>query len=133
MRKRSKGSWRPLVQALPMLVTGYLAVILICAVVFAAVEGKPIGVGLWWSFVTAMTIGYGDVFPVTTAGKIVAVALMHAVPLFLVPLITAKMAAKMIVDSDAFTHAEQEEIKQTLARIEARLDAGFGTHFEAGR
>jgi voltage-gated potassium channel len=104
-----------------MLVTGYLAIILICAVLFAVIEGKPIGVGIWWSFVTAMTIGYGDVFPVTTAGKIVAVGLMHAVPLFLVPLITAKMAAKMIVDSDAFTHAEQEEIKQTLARIEAQL------------
>ena len=54
-------------------------------------------------------------------GKIVAVALMHAVPLFLVPLLTAKMAAKMIVDSDAFTHAEQEEIKLALARIEAIL------------
>ena len=46
---------------------------------------------------------------------------MHAVPLFLVPLLTAKMAAKMIVDSDAFTHAEQEEIKLALARIEAIL------------
>ncbi len=122
MRKRSRGSWRPIIQALPMLVTGYLTVILLCAALFAAFEGKPIDVGLWWSFVTAMTIGYGDVFPVTTAGKVVAVVLMHAVPLFLVPLITAKMAAKMIVDSDAFTHAEQEEIKQTLARIEARLD-----------
>jgi voltage-gated potassium channel len=124
MRRRSKGSWRPIIQALPMLVTGYLVTILLCAALFAGFEGKPLDVGLWWSFVTAMTIGYGDVFPVTAAGKIVAVALMHVVPLFLVPLITAKMAAKMIVDSDAFTHAEQEEIKQTLARIEARLGDG---------
>ncbi len=127
MRKRSRGSWRPIIQALPMLVTGYLTVILVCAALFSVIEGKPIDVGLWWSFVTAMTIGYGDVFPVTAAGKVVAVVLMHAVPLFLVPLITAKMAAKMIVDSDAFTHAEQEEIKQTLARIEARLESGLDT------
>lgn len=122
MARRAKGSWRPLIQALPILITGYLTTILVCAVLFAGFEGKPVDTGIWWSFVTAMTIGYGDVFPVTTGGKMVAVALMHAVPLFLVPLITAKMAAKMIVDSDAFTHAEQEEIKRSLARIEQILE-----------
>jgi len=121
MARRAKGSWRPFIQALPILIVGYVSTILICAALFATFEGKPVDVGIWWSFVTAMTIGYGDVFPVTMGGKIVAVALMHAVPLFLVPLLTAKMAAKMIVDSDAFTHAEQEEIKLALARIEAIL------------
>lgn len=34
------------------------------------------GDALWWAFATITTIGYGDRFPVTTAGRIVAVLLV---------------------------------------------------------
>ena len=33
---------------------------------------------LWWSYVTITTIGYGDYYPVTTAGRLVAMVLMTA-------------------------------------------------------
>lgn len=33
---------------------------------------------LWWSFATIATVGYGDKFPVTTGGRIVAAVLMTA-------------------------------------------------------
>lgn len=35
-----------------------------------------LGDALWWSATTVTTVGYGDRYPVTTAGRLIAVALM---------------------------------------------------------
>ena len=104
------------------LLTLYILCITLAATLFAFAEGRSFTESLWWAIVTAMTIGYGDIFPVTMVGRVVATALMHVVPLFIIPLITARMASRLIVDSDAFTHSEQEEIKAMLRRMNDRLD-----------
>lgn len=39
-------------------------------------EGMSFPDAIWWSFVTATTVGYGDLSPTTTAGRIVAALLM---------------------------------------------------------
>ena len=73
--------------------------------------------GLWWSIVTATTVGYGDSFPHNLLGKITATVLMLTMVLLIIPAITARMASGLIVNNDAFTHAEQEELKQGIKRI----------------
>jgi len=53
------------------------------------------GDALWWSATTVTTVGYGDRYPVTTTGRLVAVALM-LVGIALVGVITAAVAAYMV-------------------------------------
>ena len=60
-----------------------------------AVEGsniKNFGDGLWWAITTVTTVGYGDRYPTTTEGKLLAVALMF-MGISLVGVITASVAA----------------------------------------
>lgn len=104
------------------LATIYLVIVLICAALFAAFEHRGLAESAYWAFTTAMTVGYGDISPATAGGRLVAVALMHFAPMLVIPLLTARLASQLIVDNDAFTHGEQEDIKATLRRIEDRLD-----------
>lgn len=110
----------------------YMTALLVAAAVFDLAEGKDFASSLWWSIVTATTVGYGDLSPTTSAGRIVAVILMHLTTLLVMPLLTAEVAAKLIVDSDAFTHDEQEEIKQGLQRLETQMER-LRTAIEADR
>jgi voltage-gated potassium channel len=58
------------------------------------------GDALWWSATTVTTVGYGDHFPVTTSGRLVAVALM-LVGIACIGAITAGVAAWLVAQVDA--------------------------------
>jgi voltage-gated potassium channel len=53
------------------------------------------GDALWWACTTVTTVGYGDRYPVTTEGRMIAVVLM-VVGIGLVGAITASVAAWMV-------------------------------------
>lgn len=96
----------------------YYGVILVLAcIAFAYIENRSIFDALWWFSATASTTGYGDIYPLTAAGRIVTIFVMHIVPLFIVPLITAHIAMKMIVDNDTFSHEEQEDLKRQVKEL----------------
>ena len=64
---------------------------------------------LWWAVVTMTTVGYGDVTPITTAGKIVATFVM-LFGVALVALPTAILAARF-----------SEELRERKIRLDARV------------
>ncbi|MCC6179383.1 MAG: potassium channel family protein [Chloroflexi bacterium] len=82
---------------------------------------------LWWAVVTITTVGYGDVYPKTAAGRGIAFALM-LVGISIFGLLTAKIAA-IFVEAEgqdkaaeaADTQRQLEEILVRLARIERHL------------
>lgn len=51
-------------------------IILVGAMLFSIVEGISFGTALYWSIVTGATVGYGDITPHTTAGRVIAVGVM---------------------------------------------------------
>ncbi|MCP3924118.1 MAG: cag pathogenicity island protein Cag26 [Desulfobacterales bacterium] len=50
---------------------------------------------LWWSFVTITTVGYGDIFPVTSGGRFIAIVVM-LLGIGLLSVLTATIAAVFI-------------------------------------
>jgi voltage-gated potassium channel len=53
------------------------------------------GKALWWSITTVTTVGYGDVYPVTNTGRVIAVLLMIG-GISLVGVVTAALASWII-------------------------------------
>ncbi len=80
-----------------------------------------LGDALWWAATTVTTVGYGDRFPVTTAGRLIAVGLM-VVGIALLGVVTAAVAAWFVSQLRAVSEAEQRE-QGTLAEVVAELRA----------
>ncbi|MFZ0667431.1 MAG: ion channel, partial [Acidimicrobiales bacterium] len=68
---------------------------------------------LWWAIVTVTTVGYGDRYPVTEGGRIVAVVLM-LVGIGLIGTLTATVASLFIKEH---ADANKEELKQSHADL----------------
>jgi voltage-gated potassium channel len=110
------------VDSIKELLALYAVLLVAGAGAYAAFEHKPFVDSLWWACVTATTVGYGDMYPVTAGGRIVAALLMHVTLLFILPLLIGNICSRCIKDQNEFSHAEQEDLKAALRRLEERLD-----------
>jgi voltage-gated potassium channel len=73
---------------------------------------------VWWSLVTATTVGYGDVTPTTMVGRATAVVVM-VVGIGTMSTLIAAISGHFAQQDRA---DEMRDIKEQLTRIEARLD-----------
>ncbi|MCY1140204.1 potassium channel family protein [Actinoplanes sp. Pm04-4] len=106
------------------LILAYAMLIVVCGVLYHFFEtDQSIGDSIWWAVVTASTVGYGDISPESWQARVLAGLLISIMVLVVIPLITAHFASKLIVDSDAFHHEEQEELKANLRQVRALLEA----------
>ena len=84
---------------------------------------SSIGEGLWWSLQTVTTVGYGDVVPHDTEGRIVAGFVMLAGIAF-IAVITASVTAALIESARKDQReANVNQVTEALERVDRRLEA----------
>jgi voltage-gated potassium channel len=79
---------------------------------------------LWWAFTTVTTVGYGDKFPVTTEGRMIAAVLMTAgVGIF--GSFTGLVASWILTPSKKDGHQDSElsKLREDVAAIHQHLEA----------
>jgi voltage-gated potassium channel len=112
-------------------VVAVVTVLLGARAVFVAERGTNPNIGsladaLWWSIVTATTVGYGDVSPVTLEGRMIAVLLFDACGVAFTGLILGEERARHGGREDP-DHADPDQ-HQRMAAIEAKLDDLLRSH-----
>lgn len=88
---------------------------------FSALEDISFIDSLYWSVVTMTTTGYGDISPQTTAGKVLAGALMLWSVFFLVPAAVINLLERLKENLHEWTHDEQEELLSDVNIIKNKV------------
>lgn len=78
------------------------------------------GDAIWWAVVTITTVGYGDHYPVTLVGRLVAVGLLLA-GIAVLGVITASVASWLVEQVSAGAAEESETSEELLRREVAKL------------
>lgn len=102
------------VNGLKYMVFASLSCIIAGGIAIHFVEGMSFFDGLWWSFVTATTVGYGDISPATPAGRVIAAVLM-IVGIGLIGSLTSTLTALFFQNhEETAKRSAQDEILKTI-------------------
>jgi len=99
------------------ILTALAGCLVLSAASFSFFEDKSLWDAFWWANITGLTIGYGDLYPVTVGGRITAI--IHGwASVILMALLTANVLGRLMDEREKFTHDEQEEILLHLRRLD---------------
>lgn len=76
---------------------------------------------LWWSLVTATTVGYGDMVPVTNGGRVLASFLM-TIGVAFVSILTSYFVTKLYMASDPAEEAADEAVALEIDSLHTKID-----------
>ena len=112
-----------------VIVSFWTVAIIVFGVVERLVDPKTfhsIWLGMWWATQTVTTVGYGDIVPQQTIGKVIAVFLMLG-GLSLLAVVTGAITSAFVTRAEAERRATGEDptMKQ-LQEIASKLEAVEG-------
>ncbi len=92
--------------------------IMMGAIAISYLENMSLSDAIWWSFVTTTTVGYGDISPASTGGRLVAVILM-LVGIGFLGMLTGTIATYFLQDRHCKALSYQEEcISGIITKLE---------------
>lgn len=77
---------------------------------------QDLGQAIWWAFVTVTTVGYGDYFPVTAEGRLIAVAVMIS-GITLIGVVTATFASWIVEKVSVREEAEEQLTRKEIEEL----------------
>jgi voltage-gated potassium channel len=120
-------------RVLPFLIVAIAVISVTTGVIARLIDRRDfhsVGDGIWWSIVTLGTVGYGDIVPHTTWGRVLGSVVIVCGVTF-IAFLTATVTSLFVADDQAkalakvheFRAESDEDMQAALLKIDARLAA----------